>query len=77
MSSIQLPNLFLLVGFWRRLLGNGVWPVKGVRSRSNTLESKRCYGNSIVKVRHYSLVFDSYCMYTFSMTEKKPTESEL
>ena len=48
-----------------------------VRSRCNTLESKCGYGNSNVKVRHYSLLFDSYFMYIFSMTEKKPTESEL
>ena len=48
-----------------------------VRSRCNTLESKLCYGNSNVKVRLYSLLFDSYCMYVFSITEKKPTVSEL
>ena len=48
-----------------------------VCSRCNTLESKRCYANSNVKERHYSLLFDSYCMYIFSMTEKKPAESEL
>ena len=60
MSSIQSPNLFLLVAFFCRLLGNRVWPVKGVRSRCNTLQSKRCHGNSnAVKVRLYSLLFDN------------------
>ena len=71
MSSIQSPNLFLLVGFLCRLLGNRFWPVKGVRSRCNTLEFKRCYGNSNVKVRLYSLLFDIYCMHLFRVTEKK------
>ena len=30
MSSIQSRNLFLFVGFLYRLLGNGIWPVRGV-----------------------------------------------
>ena len=70
-SSIQSPNLFLLVGFLCRLLGNRVWPVRGVHSRCNTLESKRCYGNSNVKVRLYSLLFEICCMDLFSVIEKK------
>ena len=77
MSSIQSTNLFLLIGFWHRLLGNRVWPVKGVLSRCNTLKSKRCYGNNNLKVRLYSLSFDIYCMYLFSVTEKKLTDPEL
>ena len=76
-STIQSPNLFLLVGFLGRLLGNRVWPVRGVRSRCNTPESKRCYGNSNVKVGLYSLLFELFCMYHITVSEKKPTDPEL
>ena len=58
MSSIQSPNLFLLVGFLYWLLSNRIWPVKGMRSRCNTFKSKRCYGNNNATVRLYSLSFD-------------------
>ena len=37
MSSIQSPNLFLLVAFSCRLLSNRVWPVKRVRSNCDAL----------------------------------------
>ena len=74
MSSIQSRNLFLFVGFLYRLLGNGIWPVRGVRLRCSTIKSKRCYGNNYVKVKLYSLLLDIYCIYLFSMTEKKPTD---
>ena len=77
MSSIQSPNSFWSVGFLYRLLGNRVWPVRGVRSRFNTLKSKRCYGNNKHKVRLKSLSFDNYCMYIFIVTEKKLTDPEL
>ena len=77
MSSIQLPNSFWSVSFLYRLLGNRVWPVRGVRSRVNTLKSKRCYGNNNFKVRLKSLSFDNYCMYIFIVTEKKLTDPEL
>ena len=55
MSSIQSRNLFS-VGFWYRLLGNGIWPVRGVPSRCSTIKSKRCYGNNNVKVKLNSLL---------------------
>ena len=77
MSSIQSPNSFRSVGFLYRLLGNRVWPVRGVRSRFNTLKSKRCYGNNNLKVRLKSLPFDNYCMYISIVTEKKLTDPEL
>ena len=77
MSSIQSHNLFLFVGFSYRLLGNGIWPVRGVRSRCSTIKSKRSYGNNNVKVKLYSLLLDIYCIYLFSVTEKKPTDPEL
>ena len=60
MSSIQSSNLCLFVGFLYRLLGNGIWPVRGVRSRCSTIKSKRCYGNNYVKVNLYSLLLDIY-----------------
>ena len=77
MSSIQSPKSFWLVGFLYRLLGNRVWPVRGVRSRFNTLKFKRCYGNNNLKVRLKSLSFDNYCMYIFIVTEKKLTDPEI
>ena len=77
MPSIQSPNSFWLVGFLYRLLGNRVWPVRGVRSRFNTIKSKRCYGNNNLKVRLKSLSFDNYCMYIFIGTENKLTGPEL
>ena len=77
MSSIQSHNLFLFVGFLYRLLGNGIWPVRGVRSCCSTIKSKRCYGNNNVKVKLYSLLLDIYCIYLFSVTEKKTTDPEL
>ena len=60
MSSIQSHNLFLFVGFLYRLLGNGIWPVRGLRSHCSTIKSKRCYGNNNVKVKLYSLLLDIY-----------------
>ena len=72
MSSIQSCNLFLFVGFLYRLLGNGIWPVRGVRSRCSTIKSKRCYGNIKLK-----LLLDIYCIYLFSVTEKKAIDPEL
>ena len=69
MSSIQSRNLFLFVGFLYRLLGNGIWPVRGVCSRCSTIKSERCYGNNNVKVELYSLVLDIYCIYIFGVTE--------
>ena len=77
MSSIQLRNLILFVGFLYRLLGNGTRPVRGVRSRCSTIKSKRCYGNNNKKVKLKSLLLDIYCIYLFSVTEKKPTDPEL
>ena len=77
MSSIQSRNLFLFVGFLYRLLGNGIWPVRGVRSRCSTIISKRCYGNNNVRVKRNSLLLDVYCIYLFSVTKKKPTDPEL
>ena len=77
MSSIQSRNLFLFVGFLYRLLGNEIWPVRGVRSRCSTIKSKRCYGNNNVEVEFYSPILDRYCIYLFSVTEKKPTDPEL
>ena len=77
MSSIKSLNLFLLVGVLYRLLGNGIWPVKGVCSRCKTFKSKSCYGNKNVKVRLYSLLFDIFRMYLFSVTEKKTIDPEL
>ena len=53
-SSIETPNLFLLGGFLCRLLGNKVWHVRGVCSRCYTLQSKRCYGISNVKLKPVS-----------------------
>ena len=43
----------------------------------NTSISKRCYGNNNVKVMFYSLAFGTYCMYLFSVTEKKPNGPKL
>ena len=43
-------------------------PVKEVRSRYDTYRSKCYYGNSNVKARLYSLSFDIYNMYLFSVT---------
>ena len=71
MSSIQSRNLFLFVGFLYRLLGNGIWPVRVVRLRCSTNKSKRCYGNNNVQVKP---LLDIYCIYLFSVTEKKPTD---
>ena len=66
MSSIQSRNLFLFVCFLYRLLGNGIWPVRGVRSRCSTIKSKRCYENNYVKAKLYSLLLDIYCIaYTY------------
>ena len=77
MSYIQSHNLFLFICFLYRLLGNGIWPVRGVRSRCSTIKSKRCYGNNYVKVKLNSLLLDIYCIYLFSVTEKKLTDPEL
>ena len=77
MSSIQSSKSFWLEGFLYRLLGNRVWPVRGVLSRFNTLKSKRCYGNNNLKVRLKSLSFDNYYMYIFIVTEKKLTDPEI
>ena len=77
MSYIQSHNLFLSICFLYRLLGNGIWPVRGVHSRCSTIKSKRCYGNNYVKVKLYSLLLDIYCIYLFSVTEKKLTDPEL
>ena len=77
MSSIKSPNLFLLVGFLLRLLSNKIWPVKGVRLRCDTSRSKRCYGNSNVKARLYSLAPDIFNMYLFSVTKQKPTDPKV
>ena len=77
MSSVKSHNLFLFVGFLYRLLGNGIWPVRGVRSCCSANKSTRCYGNNSVKVKLYSLLLDIYCTYLFSVTEKKPTDPEL
>ena len=74
MSSIQSPNLFLLVGFLQRLLGNRIRPVKGVRSSCDTSKTRRCYGNSSVKARPYSLSSDIFNMYIFSVKEQKQTD---
>ena len=67
--------MLLDVLYW--LLGNIIRPVKGVRSRCETSKSKRCYGNSNVKARLYSLSFDIYNMYPISVTEQKPTDPKL
>ena len=64
MSSIQSRNLFLCVGFLYLLLGNGIWPVREVRSRCSTIKSKRCYGNNNVKIKLYSLLLDIYCSFS-------------
>ena len=48
-----------------------------VYSLCNTSISKCCYGNNNVKVMLYSQLFDTYHMYLFSVTEKKPTEPKL
>ena len=48
-----------------------------VRSRCSTIKFKRCCGNNNVKVKLYSLLLDIYCIYLFSVTEKKPTDPEL
>ena len=74
MPSIQLPNLFLLVGFLKRLLGNRIRTVKGVRSRCDTSKTKRCFGNSNVKAWLYSLPSDIYNMYLFSVKKQKSTD---
>ena len=50
---------------------------QGVRSRCGTSYSKRCYGNSNVKARLYSLSSDMLNMYLFSVTEQKPTGPKL
>ena len=71
MSSIQLPNLFLLVGVLYRLLGNRIWPVKGVRLRCNAVKSKNCYRNKNVKLRLYSLSFDIYRIYIIQCDRKE------
>ena len=39
-----------------------------------TSYSKRCYGNSNVKARLYSLSSDIFNMYLFSVTEQEPTD---
>ena len=77
MSSIQSPNMFLSVGFLKQLLGNRIWPVKGVRSLCDTFNSKHCYGNSNVNARLYSLSSDIFNIYLLSVTEQKPTEPKL
>ena len=48
-----------------------------VRSRCDASNSKRCYGNSNVKARLYSLSSDIFNMYLFSVIEQKPTEPKL
>ena len=72
---MQSPNLFFFVG--RRFVPVARQATEYGLSRCKTLESNRCYGNSNVKVRLYSLLFDIYCMYLFSVPEKKPTDPEL
>ena len=47
---------------------------QSARSRCDTSKSKRCYGNSNVKARLYSLSSDIFNMYLFSVTEHKPTD---
>ena len=42
-----------------------------------TSNSKRCYGNSNVKARLFSLSSDILNMYLFSFTEQKATEPKL
>ena len=76
-SSIQLHNLYLLVGFIYWLLGNRIWPVEQVRSYCNTSISKRCHGNDNVNVMLHLLSCDTYYMYLLSATEKKPTGPKL
>ena len=77
MSSFQSSNLFLLVGSVSRLLRNRTRPVKEVRSRCNTLKSKHCHGNNNIKVSLFSLPFDMYYMYLFSVAAQKLTYPEL
>ena len=61
----------MLVGFLCRLLGNRVCPVKGVRSRCNALEFKRCYGKSNVKVRMYTMLFYIYLLHVTIQFNRK------
>ena len=77
MSSIQSPNLLLVVDFLYWLLGNRIQLVKGVRSCCHTSKTKRCYGNSNVRARFYSLSSDIFNMYLFSVKEQKPTDPKL
>ena len=76
-SSIQKPNLYLLVGFIYWLLGNRTWPVERVRSRCITSIFKRCHGNDNVNVMLHLLSFDTYYVYLLSATEKKTTDPKL
>ena len=71
MSFIKATNLFLLGGFFIQVARQQSMACQRVRSRCNTLKSKRCYGNNDVKESFYSLSFDIYCGYLFSVTEKK------
>ena len=73
-SSIQLPNLYKLVGFEYWLLGNRTWSVEQVRSLCNTSKSKRCHGNNNANAMLHSLSFDTYYMNLLSATEKKTTD---
>ena len=77
MSSIQKPNLYLLVGFIYWSLGNRTWAVERVRSRCNTSISKRCHGNDNANVMLDLLSFDTYYMYLLSATEKKTIDPKL
>ena len=73
--SLQLFVIFLIT--WFISVGKlfisvarqpNMTPVKEVRSRYDTYRSKCYYGNSNVKARLYSLSFDIYNMYLFSVT---------
>ena len=77
MSSIQKPNLYLLVGFIYWSLGNRTWPVERVRSRCNISISKRCRGNDKTNVMLHLLSFDTYNMYLLSAIEKKTIDPKL
>ena len=41
------------------------------------IKPKHCYGNTNIKGTLYSLSFDIYRMYLFSVAEKKPSDPEL
>ena len=50
---------------------------RGGRNSRFDCNSKRCYGNSNVYARLYSLSSDIFNMYLFSVTEQKPTDPKL